>query len=270
MGKLTGKVAVVTGAARGLGRSYALHLASLGADVAVVDKNLRSFEEFKGEADLLTADTVMDEISAMGVKCAGYELDVTDQPKVEATFDAIAETFGRIDVVVCNAGGGSGSTSENSPSTLNWEQFDTVIRRNLYGTAYTINAAAKIMKKQGSGKIITVSSQHGFCIQEGGNYSHYSSAKAGIMMLTKCAANELGEYGINVNCIAPGYIGTGRIKEVFLSNVDEEWIKRRISLGRVGTPEDCAKVVEFLATDLSDYVTGEIIKVNGQTTDKLI
>ena len=270
MGKLTGKVAVVTGAARGLGRAYALHLASIGADVAVVDKNLRSFEEFKGEADLLTADTVMDEIREMGVKSVGYELDVTDQPKVEETIDAIVKEFGRIDIVVCNAGGGSGKTSENSPSTLNWEQFDTVVKRNFYGTAYTINAAAKIMKKQRSGKIITVSSQHGFCIQEGGNYSHYSSAKAAIMMLTKCAAMELGEYGINVNGIAPGYIGTGRIKEVFLSDVDDEWIKQRISLCRVGTPEDCAKVIEFLSTDLSDYVTGEIIKVNGQTTDRLV
>ena len=268
MGKLTGQVAVITGAARGLGRAYALRLASLGADVAVVDLNLRSFTDFKGEADLMTADTVMDEIIAMGVKSKGYEVDVTDTDKVAEVINKIAEDFGKIDIVVCNAGGGSGGAVENTPSTMDFGQFDMVIKRNLYGTLNTLNAAAKIMKKQRSGKIITVSSQYGCHIGEKGGYAHYAISKAAINHLTVAAARELGEYGITVNGIAPGYIATGRIASA-MEKVGMDYYRERISLGRVGKPEDCAKVIEFLATDLSDYVTGEIIRVTGGTTEKL-
>lgn len=269
MGKLTGKKALVTGAARGLGREYALRLASLGADVGIMDINLHSYKDFEGEAELLTADTVMDEIKAMGVNSVGYECDITDRIKVAETIEKIAEDLGGLDIVVCNAGGGSGKTSENAPGTMDFDQFDMVIDRNLKGTLYTVNAAAKIMKEQKSGKIITVSSHVGTHTGPGGGYSHYGMAKAAIIYMTKAAARELGEYGVTVNCIAPGYISTGRMSKVF-SVIGTDSYVNQTSLGRMGTPEDCAKVIEFLATDLSDFVTGEVIMVTGGTTERLV
>ncbi len=269
MGKLTGKVALVTGGARGIGRVYALHLASLGADVGVIDINLRSFEDFAEEKAQLTADTVIDELKAMGVKAAGAEADIGNKDQVIAAVKKIADELGGIDICVCNAGGGVGELTANTASTMDFNAWHTVMDRNLNGTAYTVYAVAPYMKEKGYGKIVTVSSQVGVDTNEVGGYCPYGTAKAAIRFYTVMAAADLGKYGITVNCIAPGYIGTGRLNVQFSKPGVTERICSKTSLRRVGTPEDCAKVVEFLVTNLSDFVTGETIEVTGGTTQKL-
>ncbi|MDR0850931.1 MAG: SDR family oxidoreductase [Clostridiales Family XIII bacterium] len=268
MGKLTGKTALITGAARGLGRSYALHLASLGADVGIIDINLKSYAEFESEAALLTADTVMEEVEALGVKSAGAVADVSDFDQVKRAVDEIVAALGPIDILVCNAGGGSGALTANKASEIDLEQYHTVLERNLTGTVNTVLAVAPIMKERNAGKIINVTSHTGQIATSTGSYAHYSIAKAAILHYTRVLAQDLGRYNINVNCISPGFIATGRMAVGFKA-VGEEKFLDALALKRFGTPEDCAKVVEFLATDLSDYVTGVCIEITGGSGERL-
>lgn len=269
MGKLTGKNAIVTGAARGLGREYALRLASLGANVGVIDINLKSFEEFDGEKALLTADTVMDEIRALGVKSTGAIADIGNREQVFAAVEQIAKELGDISIVVCNAGGGMGPMDGNKASDINWEQYDAVIKRNLHGTVYTCNAVAPMMKKLGYGKIVNVASVGGLCANSDGSYAHYATSKAGIIHYTKLLAQDLGQYNITCNVVAPGFISTARLAAGFKS-VGEEKFTRNIAMGRFGTPEDCANAVEFLTTELSSYVSGAVIEVTGGTVGRIL
>src|SRR5467141_970163 len=160
MGKLDGKVAIVTGAARGLGRAYAKRLAGLGAKVAVADLNLRSYEEFEAEAKDMTADSTVAEIEASGGTALGIEVDVRDHEAVEAMVARVVEAWGRVDVLVANAGGGRGRPVDNTESTLDPALLQLVTEMNLFGTVYSCNAVAPLMKQQRSGKIITVSSWH--------------------------------------------------------------------------------------------------------------
>jgi len=213
MGKLDDKVAIVTGAARGLGRAYARRLAGLGAKIAVADLDLKSYREFDAEAKAMTAE----------------------------------------------------STADTKASTIDPPLLDLVVSMNLFGTVYSCSAVAPIMKRQRSGKIVTVSSVAGLSASADGGYAHYGAAKAAIAHYTRYLAQDLGPYGITVNCIAPGVITTGRIMQTVLpgssdSNRDRSEL---VALRRLGTVEDCAKVVEFLATDLSDYVTGAVIPIDG-------
>ena len=139
------------------------------------------------------------------------EADVADAAAVQAAVDRIESEWGRLDIVVCNAGGGLGSPAESKASTMDLDQFDAVLRRNLYGTVHTCTAVAPIMKAQGSGKIITVSSQAGRRASGDGGYAHYGTAKAAIIMYTKYLAQDLGPHGIRSTASRPGYIGTGRL-----------------------------------------------------------
>lgn len=259
---LLGKTALVTGAGRGLGRAYALHLARLGADIAVLDADLRSYAAFAGESLAMTAETTVDEVKALGRRAFGYEADVSFVPAVDEAISAAARDLGTIDIAVCNAGGGVGTPEETRASEVSDEHFDAVVKRNLYGTVNTCRPVAAIMKAQRSGRIVTVSSQAGRRGSRDGGYAHYGAAKAGIVMYTRYLAQELGPYGITVNCIAPGFIATGRLAEQF-ERAGVEKIERSIALRRIGTPEDCARVVEFLVGDLGGYVTGALIPVDG-------
>lgn len=268
MGKLDGKNVLITGAARGLGRTYALHLARLGANIGVIDINLKSYEDFAAEKALLTADTVMDEVKALGVKSVGVEADISNTEQVKAAVERIIEELGPLDVVICNAGGGSGSMNENCASTLDMDQYHLVMERNLTGTINTVLAAAPSMKKRKCGKIITVTSHVGLAATTSGSYCHYSIAKAAILHYTKLLAQDLGKYNITANAIAPGYITTGRMAEGFKA-AGEEKFTENTALRRFGTPEECAKVIEFMATDLSDFVTGTCIEVTGGTVGTL-
>lgn len=269
MGKLTGKNAIVTGAARGIGREYALRLASLGANVGVIDINLKSFEEFAGEKALLTADTVMDEIRALGVKSAGAIADIGNREQVFAAVAEIAKEIGDISIVVCNAGGGMGPMDGNKASEINWEQYHAVIDRNLHGTVYTCNAVAPMMKKLGYGKIVNVASVGGLTANSDGSYAHYATSKAGIIHYTKLLAQDLGPHNITCNVIAPGFISTARLEAGFKA-MGEEKFTRNIAMGRFGTTEDCADAIEFLTTDLSSYVSGTVLEVTGGTVGRIL
>lgn len=265
MSKLDGKVAVVTGAARGLGRAYARRLAGLGAKVAVADLNLRAYEEFEAEARDMTAETTVAEIGATGGTAIGIEVDVTDHEAVNAMVARVVRQWGRVDILVANAGGGRGRPVDTKASTLDPALLQLVTAMNLFGTVYTVNAVAPMMKQQRSGKIITVASIAGTAPSRDGGYAHYGAAKAAIAHYTRYLAQDLGPFGITANCIAPGVIATGRIMATVIpgsvqSNQDRSEL---VALRRLGTVEDCAKVVEFLATDLSDYVTGAVIPVDG-------
>jgi 3-oxoacyl-[acyl-carrier protein] reductase len=250
---------IVTGAARGLGRAYAKRLAGLGAKVAVADLNLRSYVEFEAEARDMNADSTIAEIEAAGGTALGIEVDVRDHEAVEAMVARVVQEWGRVDVLVANAGGRRGRPMDTKASTLDPALLHLVTEMNLFGTVHSCNAVAptmKPMKQQRSGKIITVSSVAGTAPSADGGYAHYGAAKAAIAHYTRYLAQDLGPFGITANCIAPGVIATGRIMATVIPGSSQSNRDRAelVALRRLGTVEDCAKVVEFLATDLSDYI----------------
>jgi 3-oxoacyl-[acyl-carrier protein] reductase len=265
MTKLEGEVAIVTGAARGLGRAYAKRLAGLGAKIAVADQDLRSWREFEAEAKDMTAETTVAEIAASGGTALGIEVDVCDPAQVEKMVARVLGEWGRIDILVANAGGGRGRPIDTKASGLDPALLQLVVAMNLFGTVYCCNAVAPVMKRQRSGKIITVGSVAGRSPSPDGGYAHYGAAKAAIAHYTRYLAQDLGPYGITANCIAPGVIATGRIVATVIPGSSEGNRDRTqtIALRRLGAVEDCAKVIEFLATDLSDYVTGALIPIDG-------
>lgn len=264
MARLDGKVAIVTGAARGIGRAYARRLGRLGAKVAVLDKDLRSFEEFAAEAQSMAADGTVAEIEAAGGIALGEQVDVTDPRAVTAAVARVIAAWGRIDVLVANAGGGSGAPAETRASILDPAQLQAVTAGNLFGTIHTVAAVAPIMKQQRSGKIVTVSSASALVVAATGAHAHYAAAKAAIVQYTRYLAQDLGPFGVTANCIAPGVTVTGRIAATVLQgDTRAPPILDHIALRRLGTVEDCANVLEFLATDLSDYVSGVVIPVDG-------
>ena len=260
--KLEGKVAVITGAGRGLGRAYALRLARLGADIVVNDIDLHSHRQFNEE---ISADTVVEEVEALQRRAIGIECDVTNQADVDAMFEQALSTFGRVDILVNNAGGLQVNPETSFASSVPEEDLRREVDRNLMSCIFCSQAAARSMKAQQSGKIVNVSSQAGLKGSANGFYSSYGIAKAAIINYTQYLGGELAPYGINVNCIAPAYIGTNRLMErSFNKNPGQlEALEKSIPIGRVGTEEDCARVVEFLVTDLSDYIVGQTIKICG-------
>jgi len=269
--KLAGKVALITGGARGLGRGYAIRLAGLGADIAIIDQNLKGFEVYDFDRKQMTAPTVMDECRNLGVRSMGLELDLTDREATEKTVDHIVKEMGGVDIAVCNAGGGivkfaseigpgaRDQVTTGTPSDCPQDMLMRVLNNNLMTCIYTCMAVAPYMKKQRSGKIVTVASRNGLVAS--GRYFPYGLAKAAIIYYTRALAQELAPFNINVNCIAPGAIRTGRVG-------DRSHRAPTIPLRRAGTVEDCAKVVEFLVTELSDYVTGKTITVDGGLCDQ--
>ncbi|HUZ17787.1 MAG TPA: SDR family NAD(P)-dependent oxidoreductase [Spirochaetia bacterium] len=253
--KLEGKVAVVTGGARGLGRAYALRMAALGADVAVNDIHLDAAREFNEE---LSADTVMDECRARGVRSVGIEADMTDREAVEAMFAQIESELGGIDILINNAGGMLRPVERSIGSTMDLDDLKFILDVNLMSTIHACQVAIPYMKKRGAGRIVNVSSTAAFSGSDA--MVSYGVAKAAIVRLTRSLASELGPSGIHINCIAPSLIATSRANAQFPSRIQAA---AKIPLRRLGTPEDVAKVVEFLCTDLSDYVTGQCIVVCG-------
>jgi NAD(P)-dependent dehydrogenase (short-subunit alcohol dehydrogenase family) len=258
---LEGKVALVTGSARGLGRAYVLHLASLGADLVINDIDLAAAAEYD---ETLTADTVQAEVENMGRRALGIEADVTDRQSVDAMFAQTLDAFGRIDILVNNAGGNLRSHEEQSASLASEAHYRYIMDINLTATIYCCQAASPSMKEAGSGKIVNVASQAGLWSGRDGGGMPYKVAKAGIIHYTRVLAGELGPFGVHVNCIAPGLILSSRaVAQGRDSEKSRQSLEPQIPLRRLGTPEDCARVVEFLVTDLSDYVTGQCIPVCG-------
>lgn len=259
--KLKGKVALVTGGARGLGRAYVLHLAKLGADVVVNDIDLNAAAEYN---EALSAATVMEEVETLGCRALGIQADVTDKDAVDAMFEEALGAFGRLDILITNAGGALRMPPNHSAAEADMDHYQYIMDINLTGTILCCQAASRPMKEQRSGKIVNVSSQAGLWSGRTGGGMAYKVAKAGVAHYTRVLAAELGPYNINVNSIAPGFILSSR---AIAGGRDSEESRARllqqIPLGRLGMPEDCAKVVEFLVTDLSDYVTGQCIPICG-------
>ena len=241
--KLTGKVALVTGAAQGIGRAIALLLARNGADIVVSDINLEKAEE--------TAK----EITAIGPKATAVKVDVSNLSDVERMVEAIIEKLAKIDILVNNAG----ITRDKLILRMTEDDWDAVLGVNLKGTFNCTKTVIRHMAKQRSGKIVNIASVVG----EMGNagQANYSASKAGVIGLTKTIAREYAQRGINVNAIAPGYIETPMTDA--LPEKAKEELKRLIPMERLGKPEDVAEAVLFLVCEESSYITGQVLNVNG-------
>ncbi len=243
-GLLEGRVALVTGAARGIGKAIAMKLAAAGADIAFTD--LKEDEGFLA---------TVKEISDMGVTCRGYASNAADFEAAHATVEQIHKDFGRIDVLVNNAG----ITRDGLIMRMSEQQWDMVINVNLKSAFNFTHALVPIMARQKGGSIINISSIVG--VQGNAGQCNYSASKAGMIGLAKSIAREMGSRGIRANAIAPGFIIT-EMTNALPEDVREEWNKK-IPLRRGGTPEDIANVTLFLASDLSSYVTGQVIVCDG-------
>ena len=241
---LENKVALVTGAGRGIGRAIAIALAKEGAEVVV---NYNGSEE--------RAKEVKQTIEENGGKASIYKCNVSDFEACEAMIKDIVKEHGRLDILVNNAG----ITKDGLIMKMKEEDFDSVLNVNLKGTFNTIRHSARQMLRQKSGKIINISSVSGILGNAG--QANYAASKAGVIGLTKTMARELGSRGITVNAIAPGFVDTemtGVLSEEIRGNAC-----RQIILGRFGKPEDISNVAVFLASDKADYITGQVISVDG-------
>ena len=244
MGLLTGKTALVTGATRGIGRAIALRFASEGADVAFT---YRSQHE--------AAESLVSEIEALGVKAKAYASDASSFEDAHTVVEDVRTTFGRIDILVNNAG----ITKDGLMMRMDEAQWDAVIDTNLKSAFNFIHACTPVMARQRGGSVINMSSVVGLAGNAG--QCNYSASKAGLTGLAKSIAKEMGPRGVRANCIAPGFIETdmtGTLPE----NVKTDW-EKQIPLRRCGKPEDVANVAVFLASDLSAYVTGQVINCCG-------
>ena len=244
MGLLDGKVALITGAARGIGKAIALKYAAEGADIAFT--YLESEEQALGTAA---------EIETIGVKVRAYKSDASDFNAAQALIGEIQKEFGRIDILVNNAG----KTKDGLMMRMSEEQWDEVLDTNLKSAFNYIRACTPLMARQRSGSIINISSVVGVAGNAG--QCNYSASKAGLIGLAKSIAKEMGPRGIRANCIAPGFISTD-MTAALGESVQEELLKT-IPLRRSGTPEDVAGVALFLASDLSSYVSGQVINCCG-------
>lgn len=248
MGLLTGKVALITGAARGIGKALALKFASEGADIAFTDLVLND--------DMAAGlEVTRQEIEAVGVTCHAYAGNAANFEETEAVVKKIHEDFGHIDILVNNAG----ITKDGLMLRMTEAQWDTVINVNLKSAFNFIHALLPIMMRQRDGRIINMSSVVG--VHGNAGQANYSASKAGMIALAKSVAQEMGSRGIRANCIAPGFIETAMTQQL-PEDVRKDWMKK-IPLRRGGQVEDIANVATFLASDLSSYVTGQVIQVDG-------
>lgn len=242
---LKGKIAIVTGASRGLGRSMALGLAEAGADVAIVSRGLPDLEK------------VAEEIRSLGRRALPISADMSNLEDISKMVDKVQNEFNKIDILVNNAG----TTIRMTVEEFTEEAWDKVIALNLKGAFFCAQAVGRVMIKQRSGKIINIAS----LLSAIGvpNAVAYGSAKGGISQMTKCMAVEWAKYNINVNAIGPGYFRTPLTKPLQDDPVRSAQILSRIPMQRWGDPDDLKGVVVFLASEASDYVTGQTIYVDG-------
>lgn len=242
--KLTGKTAIVTGGARGIGRAIAMTLAAAGANIVI---NYSSSSK--------AADEVVEEARKLGVKALAFKADVSKDEEIENLVKQVLNDFGSIDILVNNAG----ITRDNLLIRMSEKDFMDVIDTNLKGAFICTKHVSKVMMKQRAGKIINIASVVG--VMGNAGQSNYSASKAGLIGFTKSIAKEIAKRGINVNAVAPGYIQTDmtaslpdKVKEEFLNG---------IPLSRAGMPQDVANAVLFLSSEYSDYITGQVINIDG-------
>ena len=244
---LEGKVALITGAARGIGKAIALKFASEGANIAftdlVIDENGKATEA---------------EIAALGVKVKGYASNAANFEETEKVVNQVKEDFGSVDILVNNAG----ITKDGLMMRMSEAQWDAVIAVNLKSAFNFIHACTPIMMRQKSGSIINMASVTGVIGSPG--QVAYSSTKGAVITMTKSAAKELAPLHIRVNAVAPGIVKTERFEELYETDSDKIDVRiQKIGLGRLGTPEDVANACAFLASDRADYISGQILGVDG-------
>lgn len=246
---LAGQVALVTGAARGLGRAISLALAHAGADVAL------------GLRDAGTGGDLVREVQALGRRALPLQMDMTHLDEISSAVDRAVAGFGRLDILVNNAGLAPGNPAED----VNEEDFDLTLRVNLKGTFFASQAAARVMIRRNGGRIINMSSQAGFVALP--TESVYCMTKAAIAHLTKCLAVEWGKYNITVNAVAPTFIFTPGTEEYLADPVSRADVVERIAaLHRIGEPMDVAGAVVFLASPAASLITGHTMLIDGGWT----
>ena len=243
---LTDRVALVTGGSRGIGKAVVALLASCGADVAV--------NYVRDEA---AAMATVEMARAHGVRALAIQADVARLDEADRLIQQTVEHFGKIDFLICNAGIWEGDAVES----ISEELWDKTLDINLKGTWSVCRAAVPLMKKQRFGRIVIVSSTAG---QRGeANVSNYAAAKGGQISFTKSLGPELASFGINVNCVAPGWVETEMTKDVVHDKTRLESINKTIPIGRMATPDEIAGPIVFLCTSWADHITGEVLNVNG-------
>jgi NAD(P)-dependent dehydrogenase (short-subunit alcohol dehydrogenase family) len=245
---LQGQVAMVTGAARGIGHACALALANAGADVAL------------GLRDAQTGDDLAGEIQSMGRRALKLQMDITKLDEIQDAVRTTAAHFGRLDILVNNAGLGPSNLAEN----VTEEDFDLTLAVNLKGTFFTSQAAGRVMIQQKYGRIINLSSQAGLVALP--TESVYCMTKAAISHLTKCLAVEWGQYNITVNAVAPTFVNTPGTAEALADNMFRADVLSRIALGRIGEPAEVASAVVFLASPAAALITGDTLLIDGGWT----
>jgi len=246
---LSGEVALVTGAARGLGRAIALALAEAGADIAL------------GLRDANTGHNLVNEIKAIGRRALPLQMDISRSQQIQRSMDTVLEHFGKLDILVNNAGLGPSNLAEN----VREEDFDLTLAVNLKGTFFTSQAAGRVMIRQRRGRIINLSSQAGFVALP--TESVYCMTKAAISHLTKCLAIEWGKYNVTVNAVAPTFIRTPGTEEALADpKFRDEVIEHIAALHRIGEPSDVTGAVLFLASPAASLITGHTLLIDGGWT----
>jgi 3-oxoacyl-[acyl-carrier protein] reductase len=241
---LTGRAALVTGGARGIGRAIVIRLATQGADVA-----------FSYHANAAAADDTVKAVEALGRRAVAIQADVRDPATAETVVKATLDAFGKVDILVNNAG----ITRDDLIMRMTEEAWRSVLETNLFGAFYMTKAVTRPMLKARSGRIVNITSVSGQAGQMG--QANYSSAKAGLIGLTKATARELASRSITVNAVAPGFVLTELTEGLPEALKDE--ITSRTPLGRFGTTEEIADAVAFLASDEARYITGQVLAVDG-------
>jgi gluconate 5-dehydrogenase len=242
---LTGKVALVTGASRGLGQYFGRALARAGADLVITSRQLDSLDAFRLE------------IEALGCRALPLELDVLDYASIQRTIDQAVSDFGKVDIVVNNAG----CNVRRPALDVSWEDWDVVVNTNLRGPFFVAQAAARQMIPRRQGRIINIGSVTSVFGYAG--LAPYCASRGGIKQLTMSLADDWGEYGITVNCLAPGWFKTKQTQVLYENNAWVEYLCDRIPLKRPGQPNDLDGAIVFLASDASEYVTGQTLLVDG-------
>jgi NAD(P)-dependent dehydrogenase (short-subunit alcohol dehydrogenase family) len=245
---LQGQVALVTGAARGIGHACALALAHAGADIAL------------GLRDVKTGGELAGEIEALGRRVIPLQMDVTHLDQIQGAIDKTISHFGKLDILVNNAGLGPSNLAEN----VREEDFDLTVAVNIKGTFFASQAAGRVMIKQNNGRIINLSSQAGLVALP--TESVYCMTKAAISHLTKCLAVEWGRYNITVNAVAPTFINTPGTAEALADQAFRTDVLSRIALGRIGEPMEVASAVVFLASPAASLITGDTLLIDGGWT----
>lgn len=257
-GTLTGRRAIVTGAARGIGRACAVKLAELGSDVAVLDVDLRSGERYEGEPEGPTVE----QLERLGVRSLGVEADLSVERDAHSAIASVLEEWGGIEILVNVAGGAITPYARSRPTASPSQDIRRLIDVNLMTTIFCCQAAAPALREAPSASIVNFSSTAAFSVFPDGSNSAYAMTKAAVMHWSRHLAAELGPDGVRVNAVAPGITLSGR---VVAESSDTGYADRaaEVPLGRLGMPQDCAEVVAFLVSDQSRFVTGRCIPVDG-------